>query len=171
MWSRGRKLWVSQICCLSGSTTFKAVKPNQRKLCELFFRKQNSSERGHVQTVGNILLFSWVCIFCILQIIDEYVCLCVYKKKIIGFRQIKMLCSPWNRRFFDFAVNSSKIKAERAGCRRRQGCLGSQLWCAGVCLGGLLCRHCPAGYFIQCLLQQDICQSELKQCLQIDSCN
>lgn len=142
MWSGGRKLWVSQIFCLSGSTAFKAVKPNQRKLCELFFRKQNSSERGHVQTVGNILLFSWVCIFCIIGIIDE----CVYKKKIkskwnIGIGQIKMLCSPWNRRFFEFAMNSVKNKSRKPelGARGGRAALAHSFGVLGCVSGGCCC--------------------------------
>lgn len=71
-------------------------------------------------------------------------------------------------------VSKNKSRESEPGCTGRQGCLGSQLWCAGLCLRGLMCRHCPAVYFIhtsQRLLQQVICWSELKQCLQMDSSN
>lgn len=40
VWRTGRKLCVSQIFHLPGNTTFKAVKPNQRKLLSLFFQEE-----------------------------------------------------------------------------------------------------------------------------------
>lgn len=112
--------------------------------------------------------------------INVYACVYIFKKKILSetLTSGKSKCSiPRGIDFFlNFAVDTVKNKSRKSdlGVRGGRAALGSQLWCSGVCLRGLMCRHCPPGYFIhprQRLLQQVVCRSKLKQCLQIDSSN